>query len=506
MWRYGFSTPPNYNDHELYCGGYTRQWQTNGGKCGICGDPWDSPQPRANEAGGMYGKGVIARKYERNQVIKVRVELTANHMGYFEFRMCPNNNAKKSASQICLDQYILQQAKEGDERFYPGSESRVFEMHYRLPKDLTCRQCVFQWRYIAGNNWGVCKNGTGAVGCGPQEEFRACADVTITESDGTADDVPNSLSDPEIYIHSEVDDDYNEIDGGETTWNEYETLEDDLRLESILLVVLASMLFTVIFFGVLFFYYTRGQFYFQKYVKDKEWDMPSMPKMPKMAAVQWPLSNVQIKNLPTFLHKNSKSSTHSKGNEVKKSVSAPINVLSSTNKAAPPTMTIVGQTPLPRPPPRSKRVAPSPTYGAASPPRVESSSPQKHAAPQPPRLATITARPHPVTRPSAPPPTAPSQTPVLEIGPPTAVTINGVSFATAHSEDDFEDASITTDEDVYSRDQGLVPAHPAMADEDIPDSMEQHVPPPLPNCPPPEEFDIPLDDGEPLRPGSSSEV
>ena len=21
MWRYGFNTPPNYNDHELYCGG-----------------------------------------------------------------------------------------------------------------------------------------------------------------------------------------------------------------------------------------------------------------------------------------------------------------------------------------------------------------------------------------------------------------------------------------------------------------------------------------------------
>jgi hypothetical protein len=42
--RYGFNTPPNYNDNELYCGGFTRQYQTNGGKCGICGDPWDAPQ------------------------------------------------------------------------------------------------------------------------------------------------------------------------------------------------------------------------------------------------------------------------------------------------------------------------------------------------------------------------------------------------------------------------------------------------------------------------------
>lgn len=38
---------------------------------------------------------------------------------------------------------------------------------------------MLQWRYIAGNNWGMCEDGTGAVGCGPQEEFRACADINI---------------------------------------------------------------------------------------------------------------------------------------------------------------------------------------------------------------------------------------------------------------------------------------------------------------------------------------
>lgn len=40
---------------------------------------------------------------------------------------------------------------------------------------------MLQWRYIAGNNWGMCEDGTGAVGCGPQEEFRACADISIGE-------------------------------------------------------------------------------------------------------------------------------------------------------------------------------------------------------------------------------------------------------------------------------------------------------------------------------------
>ena len=30
-----------------------------------------------------------------------------------------------------------------------------------------------------GNNWGKCDDGSGAVGCGPQETFRGCADVEI---------------------------------------------------------------------------------------------------------------------------------------------------------------------------------------------------------------------------------------------------------------------------------------------------------------------------------------
>lgn len=75
-------------------------------------------------------------------------------------------------------------------RFYPGNENKVYEMKYMLPPGLTCSQCVLQWRYIASNNWGMCHNGTGAVGCGPQEEFRSCADISITDTAGTANDTP----------------------------------------------------------------------------------------------------------------------------------------------------------------------------------------------------------------------------------------------------------------------------------------------------------------------------
>ena len=43
---------------------------------------------------------------------------------------------------------------------------------FRLPLDLVCEQCILQWTYVAGNNWGDCDDGTSGLGCGPQEHFR----------------------------------------------------------------------------------------------------------------------------------------------------------------------------------------------------------------------------------------------------------------------------------------------------------------------------------------------
>ena len=42
-------------------------------------------------------------------------------------------------------------------RYHVSPGNRIFEMQYQLPKGLTCQQCVMQWRYIAGNNWGEYK-------------------------------------------------------------------------------------------------------------------------------------------------------------------------------------------------------------------------------------------------------------------------------------------------------------------------------------------------------------
>lgn len=79
-WRFGYNVPVNYNDDELFCGGLFHQIGLDG-KCGVCGDAWDAPEPRANEYGGTYGLGVVVRKYQPGEEIPITVQLTTSHLG-----------------------------------------------------------------------------------------------------------------------------------------------------------------------------------------------------------------------------------------------------------------------------------------------------------------------------------------------------------------------------------------------------------------------------------------
>ncbi|XP_015784670.1 uncharacterized protein LOC107362165 [Tetranychus urticae] len=181
-WRFGFSTPINYNDNQLFCGGFRVQYNLNSGKCGICGDPYNGL--RLNELpNGRYARSlVITRKYKVGSVIKASVQLTANHRGYFIFKLCPATSKDREVSQDCLDSYPLQVINSSSpHRYYVSDrDSRIFNVTLKLPSNLTCQRCVLQWTYVTGNNWGRCEGSRlFRVGCGPQETFRACADVTI---------------------------------------------------------------------------------------------------------------------------------------------------------------------------------------------------------------------------------------------------------------------------------------------------------------------------------------
>ena len=78
---------------------------------------------------------------------------SANHIGYFEFRLCPNNNIHKAATQQCLDQYVLPRADGRGTKttvIYKEGVQEFIDVKLRLPAGLTCEQCVFQWLYNTG--------------------------------------------------------------------------------------------------------------------------------------------------------------------------------------------------------------------------------------------------------------------------------------------------------------------------------------------------------------------
>lgn len=59
------------------------------------------------------------------------------------------------------------------------------------------RLVVLNNTIFSGNSWGMCEDGTENMGCGNQEIFRSCADITIVEDDGSSNEV-------------DVDDDHSE--------------------------------------------------------------------------------------------------------------------------------------------------------------------------------------------------------------------------------------------------------------------------------------------------------
>jgi len=188
MWRFGFPNPVNYNDNELYCGGYVVQFQKNGGNCGVCGDDYSKEEPRPHEAGGIYANGLITTRYVTGQDMEVEAELTTNHKGNMKLELCPSDDPYTVVTDECFKRYPLQMADGSGPEFVIPEDSKkteIFTWKVKLPEGVSCAHCVVRWTYAAANTWGICPNGTESVGCGPQETFINCADISILVNTAT---------------------------------------------------------------------------------------------------------------------------------------------------------------------------------------------------------------------------------------------------------------------------------------------------------------------------------
>ncbi|XP_063977548.1 uncharacterized protein LOC135162717 [Diachasmimorpha longicaudata] len=178
-WRLDFNTPVNYDDNGNFCGGWAVQHQINDGNCGPCGDSYSDVQPRSSENGGVYGTGTIVRNYTEGQAFTAIVRITANHRGYFTFALCPLYYPSDIETEECFDNYPILTADGQSTYFLLRYDNDDYAIDLVLPEGLTCDHCALRWHYTTGNNWGMCADGRGALGCGRQENFRTCSDVAI---------------------------------------------------------------------------------------------------------------------------------------------------------------------------------------------------------------------------------------------------------------------------------------------------------------------------------------
>ena len=187
-WRYGFETPRQDTDNELNCGGFNVQWSTNKGKCGVCGDAHHlKPGKALYTHPGKYATGTITKTYREGQEIKVVVDVTSNHQGYFTFSVGDIGSPPITQEKLS---YVLRQPN-GDTKWKINSHGNdVFTIRLRLPRGLTCDHCVLQWWWRVGNNWGCDGKRDCGMGKGPQETFVNCADIRITKSDGSVPPPP----------------------------------------------------------------------------------------------------------------------------------------------------------------------------------------------------------------------------------------------------------------------------------------------------------------------------
>jgi len=178
-WRFGFNTPPSYNDLGYNCGNY----KFDEDKCPACGFP------ELSCPSGEFCKNIIVKTYKAGATIPVMIHMGANHGGVFQFRLCSSSNG--DASWDCLEKNRLKvtealnqgaTSKSGTIYQEPKAQDQSatnVTVHVQLPSGLKCDRCVFQWHWTAALVPGTCTNGTQGQGCGPQQTYINCADIKI---------------------------------------------------------------------------------------------------------------------------------------------------------------------------------------------------------------------------------------------------------------------------------------------------------------------------------------
>ena len=56
---------------------------------------------------GKYATGKIVGQFYSGSLLNIAIEVTANHGGYFTFKLCPVSESGQDPTQECMDQNVL---------------------------------------------------------------------------------------------------------------------------------------------------------------------------------------------------------------------------------------------------------------------------------------------------------------------------------------------------------------------------------------------------------------
>lgn len=116
-------------------------------------------------------KNISTRIYPPGGTVDVIIQLVANHLGTFEFSLCPRNNVEEMGRFNSKATMMFSSGKcplidnmlaETEECFIPlkvnGSEvyrlnthrKGSFPLPVQLPKDISCEKCILRWHWKSG--------------------------------------------------------------------------------------------------------------------------------------------------------------------------------------------------------------------------------------------------------------------------------------------------------------------------------------------------------------------
>ena len=110
---------------------------------------------RPHEYGGKYASGILGQRYPNGtESIQTVIQMDSEHDGYFEFRLCVQNEYHKETEK-CFDENFLRiiggSIVSGRRRYNTGKQlPKEYRLTVELPPGIYCSHCVLQWRYVSG--------------------------------------------------------------------------------------------------------------------------------------------------------------------------------------------------------------------------------------------------------------------------------------------------------------------------------------------------------------------